>query len=77
MIPAADPEPKIRVLCVMMFTHVMVLPCVIVLTPVLWCQPTVGKQLHQLLLMIGLNSCQPECDIRMDFDTNEYPNIFV
>ena len=19
----------------------------------------------------------PECDIRMDFDTNEYPNIFV
>ena len=20
---------------------------------------------------------EPECDIRMDFDTNEYPNIFV
>ena len=21
--------------------------------------------------------CMAECDIRMDFDTNEYPNIFV
>ena len=22
-------------------------------------------------------SCTPECDIRKNFDTNEYPNIFV
>ena len=34
-------------------------------------------------ILIHHNGCdydylhKPECDIRMDFDTNEYPNIFV
>ena len=30
-----------------------------------------------LVVFVYLCICVSECDIRMDFDTNEYPNIFV
>ena len=30
-----------------------------------------------LLIQLTLEDSGTECDIRMDFDTNEYPNIFV
>ena len=34
----------------------------------------------QAVNLVGVGQMEaigPECDIRMDFDTNEYPNIFV
>ena len=39
-----------------------------------------AEAVHQLLcplLPFLARVFLPECDIRMDFDTNEYPNIFV
>ena len=36
-----------------------------------------GGQPRTLLIARATHVCATECDIRIDFDTNEYPNIFV